>query len=132
MACDAGRLPMCEGGAEDAGLMYAWLFGNSTIGRIETYAAGVCGARGPIKLARFSLRGQSFACSDYPVKHAFGLRPQVSIMIELDDTGAHERIFQRLADGGAIPIPFDDERFSRGLRWLDDRLDASRPLNPID
>ena len=70
---------MFDGAAEEAMTLYASLFGDSEITRIERYGPGEQGKEGTVKLASFTLAGREFLCIDSPVEHGFGFTPAMSV-----------------------------------------------------
>jgi hypothetical protein len=68
---------MFEGRAEEAMNFYVALFSDGKIENIARYAAGEAGAEGSVKVAKFSVAGQTVMCIDSPAKHALLLRPRI-------------------------------------------------------
>jgi predicted 3-demethylubiquinone-9 3-methyltransferase (glyoxalase superfamily)/uncharacterized protein YndB with AHSA1/START domain len=118
-------LLMFTGNAEEAMRFYASAVYPSRIERIERYEAGEQGPQGTVKHASMLLGGQRVRCIDSPNVHAFGFTPAISLTVECETTDAVDRLFARLADGGAILMPLDAYPFNRRFGWLTDRFGVS-------
>lgn len=120
---------MFDGTAEEAMNFYVSIFKDSTINRIERYAAGEPGAEGSVKQASFTLAGQPFLCIDSPVKHDFTFTPSISIFVDCENEAELVEAFERLAEGGQVLMPVDDYGFSVRFGWVQDRYGVSWQLN---
>lgn len=120
---------MFDGTAEEAMNFYVSIFKDSTINRIERYAAGEPGAEGSVKQASFTLAGQPFLCIDSPVKHDFTFTPSMSIFVDCENEAELVEAFERLAEGGQVLMPVDDYGFSVRFGWVQDRYGVSWQLN---
>lgn len=120
---------MFDGAAEAAMNFYVSVFKNSTINRIERYAAGEPGAEGSVKQASFTLAGQPFLCNDSPVKHEFTFTPSISIFVDCENEAELVEAFERLAEDGEVLMPVDDYGFSVRFGWVQDRYGVSWQLN---
>lgn len=121
---------MFQGGAAQSALdLYLATFPDSRVLHVERYAAGDPGPEGTIKVARFEVCGQSFMCSDSPVKHDFDFTPSSSIFVEFDAVEVLDRIFAVLAEGGRVYMPLGDYGFSRRFGWVSDRFGVSWQLS---
>lgn len=120
---------MFDGTAEEAMNFYVSIFKDSTINRIERYAAGEPGAEGSVKQASFTLAGQPFLCIDSPVKHDFTFTPSMSIFVDCENEAELVEAFERLADGGEVLMPVDDYGFSVRFGWVQDRYGVPWQLN---
>lgn len=120
---------MFDGTAEEAMNLYVSIFKDSTINRIERYAAGEPGAEGSVKQASFTLAGQPFICIDSPVKHDFTFTPSISIFVDCENEAELIEAFEQLAEGGEVLMPVDDYGFSVRFGWLQDRYGVSWQLN---
>lgn len=120
---------MFDGTAEEAMNFYVSIFKDSTINRIERYAAGEPGAEGSVKQASFTLAGQPFLCIDSPVKHDFTFTPSISIFVDCENEAELVEAFERLAEGGEVLMPVDDYGFSVRFGWVRDRYGVSWQLN---
>ena len=121
---------MFQGGvAEQALTFYTSLFDDARIGDITRYGPEGPGPEGTVQLARFSLAGQEFRCSDSFVTHDFSFTPSFSVWVETEDEEELQRLFAALADGGRQLMPLDDYGFSRRFGWVDDRFGVSWQLN---
>ena len=115
--------------AEEAMTFYTSLFDDGQVLDVAKYGAEGPGPEGTIQVARFTLAGQRFMCSDSPVQHGFGFTPSVSIWIETESEDELERLFTALADGGGALMPLGDYGFSRRFGWVNDRFGVSWQLN---
>jgi predicted 3-demethylubiquinone-9 3-methyltransferase (glyoxalase superfamily) len=120
---------MFEGNAEQAMNMYASVFPGAAILDITRYGSGEQGSEGSVKLASFSVAGQTVLCIDSPVKHAFTFTPASSLFVECESEDEIDRIAAALGDGGAVLMPLADYGFSRRFTWLNDRFGVSWQLN---
>ena len=121
---------MFQGGdAEKAMTFYTSLFDDGQIVDTSRYGPGGPGPEGTVQVARFSLAGQQFLCSDSFIAHEFSFTPSFSVWIETDSEDELERIFAALADGGKQLMPLDDYGFSRRFGWVNDRYGVSWQLN---
>jgi len=120
---------MFEGRAEEAMSFYVSLFADGRIDEIARYGAGQPGAEGSVRLARFTVAGQSVMCIDSPAKHAFGFTPSVSLFITCEDEAEFKTLTTALAEGGQWLMPPDDYGFSRRFGWCNDRFGVSWQIN---
>jgi predicted 3-demethylubiquinone-9 3-methyltransferase (glyoxalase superfamily) len=120
---------MFEGSAEQAMNLYVSVFPGAAILEVARYGAGEPGAEGSVRLARFSVAGQSVMCIDSPAKHAFTFTPASSLFVECESEDEIDRIAAALGDGGAVLMPLADYGFSRRFTWLNDRFGVSWQLN---
>jgi predicted 3-demethylubiquinone-9 3-methyltransferase (glyoxalase superfamily) len=121
---------MFQGGvAEQALTFYTSLFEDARIVDIARYGPEGPGPEGTVQLARFSLAGQEFRCSDSFVTHDFSFTPSFSVWVETEDEEELQRLFAALADGGRQLMPLDDYGFSRRFGWVNDRYGVSWQLN---
>lgn len=119
---------MFQGRAEEAMNFYTSLFAGSKIDNIVRYGAGEAGAEGSVMMAMFSLGGQQFMASDSPVQHAFTFTPSISIWVNCESEAEIDRVFNALADGGAVLMPLDTYPFSKKFGWVQDRFGVSWQL----
>lgn len=121
---------MFQGGEGSAALdFYLSLFPDAKIDAIERYGAGGPGPQGTIKVATFTIGGQSVTCSDSFVKHAFTFTPSFSFFI---DCGSEERVREladRLKQGGGELMPVGNYGFSKLFAWVADRFGVSWQIN---
>lgn len=120
---------MFQGHAQEALNVYFATFPDSRMLAVERYPKGGPGPVGTIKVARFSLCGSEFMCSDSPIKHGFSFTPASSIFVQFDTADALDRAFAVLAEGGQVLMPLDDYGFSPRFGWLDDRFGVSWQLS---
>ncbi|MGH3503344.1 MAG: VOC family protein [Nocardioidaceae bacterium] len=121
---------MFQGGdAEQAMTFYTSLFDDGHILDITRHGVADPGPEGTVQVARFSLSGQEFLCSDSFVTHDFSFTPSFSVWIETESEDEIQRLFAALSDGGMQLMPLDDYGFSRRFGWVNDRYGVSWQLN---
>jgi len=121
---------MFQGGvAEEAITFYTSLFDDGQVLDIARYGPGQPGPEGTVMRASFALAGQSFFCSDSPVRHGFDFTPSMSIWVEAESEAELERLFAALGEGGGVLMPLDNYGFSTRFGWVNDRFGVSWQLN---
>lgn len=121
---------MFQGGEGSAALeFYLSLFPDAKIDAIERYGAGGPGPEGTIKVASFTIGGQSVMCSDSFVKHAFGFTPSFSFFIDCDSEERVRELADRLKQGGGELMPVGNYGFSKLFAWVADRFGVSWQIN---
>ncbi|MBS0245819.1 MAG: VOC family protein [Proteobacteria bacterium] len=120
---------MFEGKAEEAMNFYVSLFPEGWITDISRYGPGEQGKEGSVKLARFTLAGQSVMCIDSPVKHAFTFTPAFSFFVDVPSEAELRRLATVLGEGGGVMMPLANYGFSKLFTWVNDRFGVSWQLN---
>jgi predicted 3-demethylubiquinone-9 3-methyltransferase (glyoxalase superfamily) len=120
---------MFEGKAEEAMRFWVSLIPGSEIGDISRHAPGGPGIPGSVKLATFTVGGQTVMCSDSAVKHGFTFTPSISFFVDCASEEEIERLAKALSEGGSILMPLDNYGFSRKFTWVADRYGVSWQLN---
>ncbi|MET0531242.1 VOC family protein [Microvirga sp. P5_D2] len=120
---------MFEGDASEALDFYTKLFPQSGIDKVELYGAGEAAPEGSIKLARFTIGGQSVLCTDSMVKHAFTFTPSFSFFVECSSEKEVRRLGEALKTGGKELMPPANYGFSTLFTWVSDRFGVSWQLN---
>ena len=120
---------MFEGKAEEAMRFYISLFADGKIVDIERYGPGQPGAEGSVKVAKFSVAGQTVMCIDSPVKHGFTFTPAFSLFVDCESEAELRRLADALMEGGAALMPLNNYGFSRLFTWVNDRYGVSWQLN---
>jgi len=121
---------MFQGGvAEEAITFYTSLFDDGQVLDIARYGPGQPGPEGTVMRASFALAGQSFFCSDSPVRHGFDFTPSMSIWVEAESEAELGRLFAALGEGGGVLMPLDNYGFSARFGWVNDRFGVSWQLN---
>ena len=90
---------MFTGAAEQAMTFYTSLFDDGRIVDITRFGPDGPGPEGTVQLARFSLAGQEFLCTDTFVSHGFSFTPSFSVWIETELEDELERLFAALGSG---------------------------------
>jgi predicted 3-demethylubiquinone-9 3-methyltransferase (glyoxalase superfamily) len=119
---------MFEGNAEAAINLYVALF-SGQVDSMQRYAAGEPGPDGTVKLASFTVAGQTIKATDSFVKHAFSFTPSVSLFVECESESEIDRLYAALGEGGSTLMPIDNYGFSRRFAWVNDRFGVSWQLN---
>jgi predicted 3-demethylubiquinone-9 3-methyltransferase (glyoxalase superfamily) len=120
---------MFEGQGSAALDFYTSVFPDSTVDQVERYKAGEPGPEGSIKLARFTICGQSVLCSDSFVKHPFSFTPSFSFFVECASESEVVRLSELLKEGGSELMPTGNYGFSTLFAWVSDRFGVSWQLN---
>ena len=120
---------MFEGRAEEAMTFYVSLFPDGKVIDITRYGPGQPGAEGSVKVARFTVGGQTVMCIDSPVQHAFTFTPASSLFVDCESEEEVRRLAAALAEGGTALMPLGSYGFSRQFAWVNDRFGVSWQLN---
>jgi predicted 3-demethylubiquinone-9 3-methyltransferase (glyoxalase superfamily) len=120
---------MFEGQASEALEFYMKVFPQSDIETVTHYGPGEPGPEGTIKLARFTVAGQSVLCTDSMVKHAFSFTPSFSFFVECGSENEVRRLGDLLKAGGKELMPAGNYGFSTLFAWVSDRFGVSWQLN---
>jgi predicted 3-demethylubiquinone-9 3-methyltransferase (glyoxalase superfamily) len=120
---------MFEGKAEQAMNFYVSLFPDGKITDVSRYGAGEQGPEGSVRVATFSLAGQTVMCIDSPVKHAFTFTPAFSFFVDCASEDELRRLAAALGEGGQALMPLGNYGFSQLFTWLSDRFGVSWQLN---
>lgn len=121
-----------KGNAEEAMNFYVSLFEESTIIKIERYEKNDGGEiPNSIKLAVFTLNGQTFMCEDSNLDHAFTFTPSISLYVKCKTETEIDSLYERLVQDGKIYMEFMEYPFSKKYCWIEDRFGVSWQLNLI-
>ncbi|QFU18137.1 VOC family protein [Microvirga thermotolerans] len=120
---------MFEGAAAEAMDFYLSLFPDGKIVSATYYGPGEAGPEGTVKVASFSIAGQTVMCSDSFVKHAFGFTPSFSFFVDCTGEEQLDRLASALAEGGKVLMPKGAYGFSRQFAWISDRFGVSWQIN---
>lgn len=120
---------MFQGEASAALDFYCSLFPDARIEAMERYGRGEPGPEGTIKLARFSIGGQTVLCTESFIKHAFDFTPSFSFFVDCESEERLRELADRLKHGGSELMPVGNYGFSRLFTWVNDRFGVSWQLN---
>lgn len=120
---------MFQGEGSAALELYASVFPDFHIERIERYQSGQAGPPGSIQRADILFGEHRLIAIDSPVKHAFTFTPAVSLFVDFESAELLESAFAALVDGGQVFMPIADYGFSRRFGWCGDRFGVSWQLN---
>ena len=120
---------MFDGKAEEAMNFYVSLFPEGRVTDISRYGPGEQGKEGSVKVAKFTLAGQSVMCIDSPVKHAFTFTPAFSFFVDVTSESELRRFAAELGERGGVLMPLANYGFSRLFTWINDRFGGSWQLN---
>jgi len=115
--------------AEEAMNFYVDVFEDAKIIDVTRWGADGPGKEGTIMMGIFEIRGMRFLCSDSPPVHNWDFSPAVSIYVDCKSEEEANRVFNALAEGGAIAMPLNNYGFSRMFGWVIDRFGVSWQLN---
>jgi predicted 3-demethylubiquinone-9 3-methyltransferase (glyoxalase superfamily) len=118
-----------EGKAEEAMTFWTSLIPGSTVGDVVRYGPGSGAAEGTVMRATFTVGGQTVACTDSALKHAFTFTPAFSFFVTVDSEEEVRRLTDALSEDGATLMPLGDYGFSRLFAWVSDRFGVSWQLN---
>ncbi len=120
---------MFQGDGAAALDLYLSTFPDARIEEAQRYGPGEAGPEGSIKLARFTVGGQSVLCTDSFVKHAFSFTPSFSFFVTCNSAGEVKRLSEVLKNGGSEMMPAANYGFSTLFAWVSDRFGVSWQLN---
>lgn len=110
------------GQAEEAMTFYVSLFDDAEIVSIRRYGPHEAGAEGSVMHATFTLRGQTFQCSDSSVTHDWTFTPAMSLAVACDTEEEISRLAVALAQDSQVFMPLDTYPFARRFAWVGDRF----------
>jgi predicted 3-demethylubiquinone-9 3-methyltransferase (glyoxalase superfamily) len=119
---------MFEGQAEEAINLYTSLFADSAILSIDRYGPNEEGAEGSVRLATFTLNGQTFMCIDSYIEHGFTFTPSMSLYVTCESEAEIDRLFATLSHQGQIMMPLAPYPFSKKFGWTADKYGVSWQL----
>jgi predicted 3-demethylubiquinone-9 3-methyltransferase (glyoxalase superfamily) len=120
---------MFTGDATAALELYAAVFAEFRVERIERYGAGEAGAAGSVRRADIVFGEHRLVVIDSPVKHDFTFTPSMSLFVDFDSAESLDSAFAQLAQGGRVFMPIADYGFSQRFGWCGDRFGVSWQLN---
>jgi predicted 3-demethylubiquinone-9 3-methyltransferase (glyoxalase superfamily) len=129
MVRDVATHLMFAGEASAALELYAAVFSEFRLDRIDRYGSGEAGAEGTVRRADITFGKHRIIVIDSPVKHAFDFTPSTSLFVDCDSASALDTAFAQLAEGGQIFMPIADYGFSQRFGWCSDRFGVSWQLN---
>ena len=120
---------MFTGDASAALELYAAVFAEFRVERLEHYGVGEAGAPGSVRRADVVFGQHRIIAIDSPVKHAFTFTPAMSLFVDCDSAATLDTAFAQLAQGGQIFMPIANYGFSQRFGWCSDRFGVSWQLN---
>lgn len=108
------------GRAEEAIKLYASIFPNSEIGRLEIYEVGEPQPEGKLKFGDFKLQNELFTAMDGFGGHEFQFNEGVSLVVECDTQSEIDTYWSKLTEGGS----------ESQCGWLKDRFGVSWQIVP--
>ena len=120
---------MFTGDASAALELYAAVFAEFRVERLERYGVGEAGAPGSVRRADVVFGQHRIIAIDSPVKHAFTFTPAMSLFVDCDSAATLDTAFAQLAQGGQIFMPIANYGFSQRFGWCSDRFGVSWQLN---
>lgn len=118
-----------ENNAEGAMNFYVELFDNSEVLEIQRHGKDGPGKEGTIMVARFTLNGKEFICSDSFVKHEWTFTPAISMYVECTTESELEKLFKALSEDGKVFMNLDNYGFSQKFGWVGDKFGITWQLN---
>jgi len=123
---------MFTGQAEEAMKRYIALFKDGEILQLDKYGEGEAGAKGKVKVGRFSIGGQQILCTDSPPVHEFTFTPSTSLFVNCNTEEELDGLFTKLSKDGSVLMPPGNYDFSQKFAWVVDRFGVSWQLNLPD
>jgi predicted 3-demethylubiquinone-9 3-methyltransferase (glyoxalase superfamily) len=121
-----------KGWAEEAMIFYVSLFENSKILNIERYnKEDVNEIPNSVKLAVFTLNGQTFMCEDSNLNHTFTFTPAISLYVQCKTENEINNLYENLVKDGKVFMEFMEYSFSKKYCWIEDRYGVSWQLNLV-
>lgn len=118
-----------HGKAEEAINYYLSIFPNSRIDSMERYGADDTGPEGTVKVATFTINGQSFRAMDSSGPHPFTFTPAVSLFVQCESMEEITDVYSKLSDSGVALMPLDNYGFSTKFGWVNDQFGVSWQIN---
>ena len=110
--------------AKEATALYATLFPDSKVNSVTTINGT---PSGDSDIVSFTLAGQEFmAISAGPY---FKLNPAISLFVTFDNEAEIESVWNKLADGGKVLMPFQTYPWAQKYGWLQDKYGLSWQLS---
>ena len=120
---------MFSGDASAALALYAAVFADFRVARVDRYGAGEMGAEGAVRRADAKFGQHELVVIDSPVRHDFTFTPAMSLFVDFDSPESLDAAFGRLSEGGKTYMPLNNYGFSRRFGWCTDRFGVSWQLN---
>jgi predicted 3-demethylubiquinone-9 3-methyltransferase (glyoxalase superfamily) len=118
------------GKAEEAIKLYISLFEDSKIVSMEHWTENDGNEiPGSVKLAVFTLNGQTFMCEDSNLGHNFTFTPAVSFYVKCKTENEINNLYENLVKGGQILMEFMEYTFSKKYCWIQDKFGVSWQLS---
>jgi predicted 3-demethylubiquinone-9 3-methyltransferase (glyoxalase superfamily) len=129
MVRDVATHLMFTGDASAALELYAAVFAEFRVERVEHYGVGEAGPPGSVRRADVVFGRHRIIAIDSPVKHAFTFTPAMSLFVDCDSAATLDAAFTQLAQRGQILMPIANYGFSQRFGWCSDRFGVSWQLN---
>ena len=120
---------MFAGEASAALELYAAVFPEFHVDRVDRYGPGEQGAEGTVRIAEISFGAHDMVAIDSPVKHAFTFTPAMSLFVDFESAESLDAAFARLAEDGQVYMPLNNYGFSQRFGWCSDKFGVSWQLN---
>jgi predicted 3-demethylubiquinone-9 3-methyltransferase (glyoxalase superfamily) len=120
---------MFEGSASAALDLYAAIFPEFTVTRLEKYGVGEAGAEGTVRRAEAMFKGHALIVIDSPATHGFTFTPATSLFVDCETAEELDAAFAKISAGGQVFMPIDNYGFSRRFGWCADRFGVSWQVN---
>jgi predicted 3-demethylubiquinone-9 3-methyltransferase (glyoxalase superfamily) len=120
------------GKAEEAMSFYVSVFENSKIINVERYSENE-GSEipGTIKVAVFTLNGQTFQCADSSAGHTFTFTPAISFFVKCKTENEINNLYEKLVENGQVFMEFMEYPFSKKFSWIQDKFGVSWQLSLV-
>ncbi|MCQ6560602.1 VOC family protein [Paenibacillus mendelii] len=112
-----------KGQAEEAMKFYTSIFDDSEINHVFHQQDG------SVMHAAFTLKGQTFMCTDSNLDHKFTFTPAISLFVTCDTSDEIDRVYAALTQDGSVLMPMDSTPVSEKFAWVQDKYGVSWQLN---
>jgi predicted 3-demethylubiquinone-9 3-methyltransferase (glyoxalase superfamily) len=113
--------------AEEAMYFYTSIFKNAKTGNVTRYGEAGPGPEGSVLTASFELEGQEFMALNGGPEFTF--TPAISFFVNCETQEEIDKLWEKLAEGGAVLMELAKYPFSEKFGWVQDRFGVSWQLN---